>query len=69
MISKKQRMLIRFEVLAAFFGGMGFGGFLLGQTNIGIILSVFLISATLLFKSYIFNKWKQFLSDEDENLR
>ncbi len=66
MIDKKQRMLIRFEVMAAFLGGMGFGGFLLGQTSNGVILSVFLICLTLLFKSFIYNRWKVFVADHDD---
>jgi hypothetical protein len=65
-MDKKQRMLIRFEVLAAFFGGMGFGGYVLGKSDLGVILSVFLISLTLLFKSFIHSKWKEFFSEEDE---
>lgn len=68
MITRKEKVLIRYEVIAAFLGGVGLGGFLLGQTNYGVLFSVFLISTMLLLKSFVYSKWKKFKSEQDKVL-
>lgn len=68
MITRKEKVLIRYEVIAAFLGGVGLGGFLLGPENFGVPLSIFLISVMLLFKSFIYSRWKRFRSEEDKIL-